>query len=161
MRHTEIQSYKIIELKANQRALLYGIEYWLKAHTPIHSYTDDPELGHGRIETRTYRIYDGLDKIADKQKWGGNMTIVEQALVHRKHALGTGRQSPARQDQTTHEQGCTQSRYNTQNNLLCVLHLEKAPKKEDRQEKRNGRDYETHLCKFYETHQLFMPKMKK
>ena len=48
-----------------------------KPHTPIHSYTDGPELGHGRIETRTYRIYDGLDMIADKQKWGRNMTIVE------------------------------------------------------------------------------------
>ena len=44
-----------------------------KTHTPIHSYTDGPELGHGRIETRTYRIYDGLDMIADKQKWGGNL----------------------------------------------------------------------------------------
>ena len=33
--------------------------------------------------------------------------------------------------------------------------------KESRQEKRDGRDYETHLCKFYETHQLFMPQMKK
>lgn len=67
----------LIELKANQRALLYGIEDKLKTHVPLHSYTDDSELGHGRIETRTYRIYDGLDMIADKQKWGGNMTIVE------------------------------------------------------------------------------------
>ena len=67
----------LIELKANQRALLYGIEDRLKTHVPLHSYTDDSELGHGRIETRTFRIYDGLDIIADKQKWGGNMTIVE------------------------------------------------------------------------------------
>ena len=67
----------LIELKANQRALLYGIEDRLKTRTPVHSYTDGPELGHGRIETRTYRIYDGLDMIADKQKWGGNMTVVE------------------------------------------------------------------------------------
>ena len=67
----------LIELKANQRALLYGIEDRLKTRTPIRSYTDGPELGHGRIETRTYRIYDGLDMIADKQKWGGNMTVVE------------------------------------------------------------------------------------
>lgn len=67
----------LIELKANQRALLYGIEDRLKTHVPLHSYTDDSELRHGRIETRTYRIYDGLDMIADKQKWGGNMTIVE------------------------------------------------------------------------------------
>ena len=67
----------LIELKANQRSLRYGVEDSLKALTPAYSYTVGPELGHGRIETRTYRIYDGLKIIADKQKWGGNMTIVE------------------------------------------------------------------------------------
>ncbi|WP_279122810.1 hypothetical protein [Muribaculum intestinale] len=46
-------------------------------HTPVYSYTEGPELSHGRIETRTYRVYDGLDIIADKEKWGGNMTIIE------------------------------------------------------------------------------------
>ncbi len=67
----------LIELKANQRALRHGVEDKLKEHLPLYSYTEGPELGHGRIETRTYRIYDGLDIIADKEKWGGNMTIVE------------------------------------------------------------------------------------
>lgn len=67
----------LIELKANQPSLRYGVEDGLKALTPVCSYTIGPELGHGRIETRTYRIYDGLDIIADKGKWGGNMTIVE------------------------------------------------------------------------------------
>ena len=67
----------LIELKANQPSLRYGIEDRLVAHTPVSSYTEGPELAHGRIETRTYRIYDGLDIIADKEKWGGNMTIVE------------------------------------------------------------------------------------
>ncbi len=67
----------LIELKANQRALRYGVEDSLKTHTPVYSYTVGPELGHGRIETRTYRVYDGLEIIADKEKWGGNMTIVE------------------------------------------------------------------------------------
>lgn len=67
----------LIELKANQRSLRYGVEDSLKALTPAYSYTVGPELGHGRIETRTYRIYDGLEIIADKPKWGGNMTIVE------------------------------------------------------------------------------------
>ena len=67
----------LIELKANQRALRYGVEDCIKALTPVYSYTAGPELGHGRIETRTYRIYDGLEIIADRQKWGGNMTIVE------------------------------------------------------------------------------------
>ena len=49
----------------------------LKEHTPEYSYTEGPELGHGRIESRTYRIYDGMDLIADKEKWSGNMTIIE------------------------------------------------------------------------------------
>ncbi len=37
---------------------------------------------HGRIETRTYNIYDGLEIIADREKWGGNMTIIEYKVVH-------------------------------------------------------------------------------
>ena len=61
----------LIELKANQRALFYGVEDGLRKKTPLHSYTDGPELGHGRIETRTYRIHGGLDLIADSRKWGG------------------------------------------------------------------------------------------
>lgn len=60
----------LIELKANRRTLRYGIEDKLKECQPQHSYTEGPELGHGRIEMRTYRIYDGLDIIADKEKWG-------------------------------------------------------------------------------------------
>ena len=40
---------------------------------------------------------------------------------------------------------------NTQNNLHCVLHLEKAPKEEGRQEKRNGRDYATHNSRINKT----------
>lgn len=67
----------LIELKANQRSLRYGVEDRLKERPPLYSYTEGPELGHGRIETRTYRIYDGLNLISDRQKWGGNMTIVE------------------------------------------------------------------------------------
>jgi len=69
--------YFLIELKANQRALRYGVEDKIKQATPLFTYTEGPELGHGRIETRTYRIYDGLDIMADKEKWGGNLTIVE------------------------------------------------------------------------------------
>lgn len=67
----------LIELKANQRSLRYGIEDRIERHVPLYSHADGPELGHGRIETRTYHIYDGLELIADKQKWGGNLTIIE------------------------------------------------------------------------------------
>ena len=67
----------LIELKANQRSLRYGIEDKIRTRIPLHSYTEGPELGHGRIETRTYRIHDGLGMIADREKWGGCMTVVE------------------------------------------------------------------------------------
>ena len=46
----------LIELKANQRSLRYEIEDRIKTRKPLHSYTEGAELGHGRIETRTYRI---------------------------------------------------------------------------------------------------------
>lgn len=78
----------IIELKANQRALRYGVEDSLKGSTPVYSYTDGPELGHGRIETRTFRIYDGPDLIADKEKWGGNLTIIEYESETVKKSTG-------------------------------------------------------------------------
>lgn len=35
---------------------------------PAYVYTQGPELAHGRIETRTCRVYDGLELIADKEK---------------------------------------------------------------------------------------------
>ena len=69
--------YFLIELKANQRALRYGVEDKIKQATPRFTYTEGPELGHGRIENRTYKVYDGLDLIADKDKWGGSLTVVE------------------------------------------------------------------------------------
>ena len=78
----------LIELKANQRSLRYGVEDWLKEHRPLYSYTEGPELGHGRIEIRTYNIYDGLEIIADKEKWGGNMTIIEYESLTIKKSTG-------------------------------------------------------------------------
>lgn len=78
----------MIELKANQPSLRYGVEDRLKGRIPAYSYTEGPELAHGRIETRTYRIYDGLDIIADKDKWGGNMTIIEYESFTVKKSTG-------------------------------------------------------------------------
>lgn len=62
-------------MKANQLSLRYGVENKLK-RTPVYFHTEWPELGHGRIENRTYRVFDGLDIIADKEKWSGNMTVI-------------------------------------------------------------------------------------
>ena len=71
------EGYFLIELKANQRTLRYGVEDNIKHTAPLHTYSEGPELGHGRIEKRTYNVYDGLELIADKDKWGGNLTVVE------------------------------------------------------------------------------------
>ena len=73
----EKDGYFLIELKANQRSLRYGVEDKIKQSSPEFTYTDGPELGHGRIEERIYNVYDGLGLIADKDKWGGNLTVVE------------------------------------------------------------------------------------
>ena len=66
----------VIELKANQRSLRYGIEDKIKHQVPVQSYSEGPALEHGRIETRTYRVYEGLPLIEDKAKWGGNLTVI-------------------------------------------------------------------------------------
>lgn len=79
----------LIELKANQPSLRYGVEDRLREHEPLSSYTEGPELSHGRIETRTYAIYDGLKIIADKEKWGGAMTIIEYKAETVKKSTST------------------------------------------------------------------------
>lgn len=73
----EKNGYFLIELKANQRSLRYGVEDKIKHATPLFIYNEGPELGHGRIEERTYKVYDGLELITDKDKWRGNLTVVE------------------------------------------------------------------------------------
>lgn len=67
----------VIELKANQRSLRYGVEDSIKTHTPVRVHTEGPVLEHGRIETREYRAYDGHGIIADRDRWGGNLAVVE------------------------------------------------------------------------------------
>lgn len=78
----------LIELKANQRALRYGVEDRIKHCIPKFTYAEGPELAHGRIETRTYNIYDGLELIADKDKWGNNLTVVEFISHSTKKSTG-------------------------------------------------------------------------
>lgn len=78
----------LIELKANQRALRYGAEDRLKKCTPVNEYTEGPEFGHGRIETRTYRVYNGRDIVIDKEKWGADLTIIEYQSDTIKKSIG-------------------------------------------------------------------------
>ncbi len=88
----EKEGYFLIELKANQPTLRYGVEDRLRQCVPRFSYREGPELGHGRIETRTYNVYDGLELIADKDKWGGNLTVVEVVSHCTKNHRGRRRQ---------------------------------------------------------------------
>ena len=69
--------YFLIELKANQRALRYGVEDRIKKYRPQFTYIEGPELAHGRVESRAYNAYNGLELIADKDKWGDTLTVVE------------------------------------------------------------------------------------
>ena len=78
----------VIELKANQRSLRYGIEDRLKWHTPVQEFKEGPALEHGRIETRIYRTYDGLPLIEDSDKWGGTMTVIEFESLTVKKSTG-------------------------------------------------------------------------
>lgn len=78
----------LIELKANQRSLRYGVEDKLCKVSPIRTEKYGPELDHGRIETRTYHIYDGLELIAAKEKWGGNLTIIRSHYESVKKSTG-------------------------------------------------------------------------
>lgn len=91
----------LIELKANQRSLRYGVEDRLRSHEPEYSYTEGPELGHGRIETRTYRIYNGSDIVVDKEKWGADLTIIEYQSDTIKKSTGQ-RTSESRLYVTSH-----------------------------------------------------------
>lgn len=66
----------VIELKANQSSLRYGLEDNIKTATPTDTYMEGPYLEH-RIESRTCRIFRGEELIADKEKRGGNLTVIE------------------------------------------------------------------------------------
>lgn len=67
----------LIELKANQMTLRYGIEDNVELAEPVDVYSEGPCLEHGRIETRVCRIFRGEELIADREKWKGNLTVIE------------------------------------------------------------------------------------
>lgn len=54
----------------------------------MYFYKDGPELGHGRIETRIYRVFDGINIIVDRKKWGDNLTIIEYEAETIKKSTG-------------------------------------------------------------------------
>ena len=78
----------VIELKANQRSLRYGLEDSIKATTPTDIYKEGPYLEHGRIESRVCRIFRGEELIADREKWNGNLTVIEILTSKEKKSDG-------------------------------------------------------------------------
>lgn len=78
----------VIELKANQRSLRYGLEDSIKTATPTDVYKEGPYLEHGRIESRMCRIYRGEELIVDKDKWNGNLTVIEILTSTQKKSDG-------------------------------------------------------------------------
>lgn len=70
------KAHFLIEVKANQKKLRWGVEDRIKSATPIESYTSEPSLSSGRISVRRCKTYSGVDVMVDKDKWGAQMTVV-------------------------------------------------------------------------------------
>ena len=56
---------------------IFLLEDSIKTATPTDIYKKGPYLEHGRIESRICRIYRGEELIVDREKWNGNLTVVE------------------------------------------------------------------------------------
>ena len=78
----------IIELKANQKSLRYGLEDNIKTAMPTSVYEEDAALGHGRIESRTSKTFSGDTLIKDKEKWNGTLTVLEANSLTEKKSDG-------------------------------------------------------------------------
>lgn len=75
----------VIELKANQKTLRYGLEDELVSAVPADVLTEGPDLAHGRIESRTCRVFDGRGLLRGNPRWDGSLTVVEvQTRTERK-----------------------------------------------------------------------------
>ena len=67
----------LIEVKANQKTLRWGLEDMVESAEPLDCHSEEGVLAHGRIESRICRTYDGADMVADKEKWGTALTVVD------------------------------------------------------------------------------------
>lgn len=70
----------MIELKANQRSLRYGLEDSIKTATPTDVCKEGPYLEHGRIVSRTCRIFCGKELVVDKEKWNGKLEVLTDTV---------------------------------------------------------------------------------
>lgn len=79
----------LVEVKANQKALRWSLEDRLVNAKPYDTYTQEPELMHGRIECRTCSAYHGADLVVDSKKWGAALTVVTRESVCTSKKDGT------------------------------------------------------------------------
>ena len=70
------KAHFLIEVKANQKKLRWGVEDRIKSATPIESYTSEPSLSSGRISVRRCKTYSGVDVMVDKDNY--NILIIRQ-----------------------------------------------------------------------------------
>ena len=66
----------LIEVKSNQKNLLWGLEDRLRKARKMDCYKEEPILRHGRIESRICTTYDGRDVVVDQDKWGYSLTVI-------------------------------------------------------------------------------------
>lgn len=67
----------------------YGIEDSIKTASPIDTYKEGPVLEHGRIETRTCKIYTGKEHIKDRDKWNEDFSVIEILTSTEKKSDGS------------------------------------------------------------------------
>ena len=67
----------LVEVKANQKNLRWSMEDRLKTVACNDFYVSEPELSHGRIETRQCRTFNGAAVVVDTNKWGNNLIVIE------------------------------------------------------------------------------------
>ena len=60
----------------------------IKTATPPDVYKEGPYLEHGRIESRICHIYRGEELIFDREKWNGNLTVIEILTSTQKKSDG-------------------------------------------------------------------------
>lgn len=147
----------LIELKANQWALFYGVEDGFRNKTP--------QLGaivrtHWSIESMHWGLNINLlqDKIKRRTSKAAHNLDTRRVTKKCFFTLPVGLLSPA-DWRLRPLLGVSRAHARSLRDFsVSPSPFGEGSEKEGRQEKRNGRDYETHLCKFYETHQLFMTK---
>ena len=66
----------LIEVKSNQKNLLWGLEDRQRKARKMDCYKEEPILRHGRIESRICTTYDGRDVVVDQDKWGYSLTVI-------------------------------------------------------------------------------------